>query len=325
MEATCQSYLLFCSTAGALVSPEGCASGEEDDASQVSMKRELSLISSAGGEESREPNFSTSQSDELSRIEVERTSAKATMTNDLSTSFNVENRPQEQTATENMGQRPVGNSQTLKVDDPEKAFSIVLNQSNNAENQSISEVKHSKALFSGKVVGDVSRQSISNYPLSGSNVEPLREVLPPTNTPSVWSSTRSHARVDASKTSDGRFLSLSSDGVDNSDKHALRSAGDVLQYPTDLKEKPSVTFTSFGQTALTAQGNRNSLPAYPGSQVPLGNSFASGKSFKPEFKKELNAASSPTSLTHFAQNASKQFGNVTFYTSYNSLIEMSFA
>ncbi|KAI3461921.1 hypothetical protein Pfo_018584 [Paulownia fortunei] len=303
------SVFHFASAAGALASPESCASDEDDDASQVSVKHDL--ISSASGEESREPTFSMSESHELSRFEVEKTDAKATITNDLSPSSYVDVGSREQTATENRGQKPLVNSQTVKVDEPEKAPSIMLNQDSNTENQSICEVKHSTGFFSGKVVGDFSHQSMSKDPLSCSNVGPLRKV-PPTNSPSVWSLTRSNARVDASKTSDGRFLLLPSDEVENSDKHALQSAGRVLRHPTDIKEKaePSVTFTSFGQTASTAQGHRNSLPAYPGSQMPLGESVASGKSFQSESKKELNSAFSSTGLPYSVQNASKQFGNV---------------
>ncbi|KAL8484342.1 hypothetical protein ACS0TY_026863 [Phlomoides rotata] len=303
------------SAAGALASPEGCASAEEDDASaeeddasQVSVKHELPQISSAGAEESKDPTIPTSQSHELSRIEVEKTSAKATTTNDLSP-FNIDIRPREENAPENMGQKPLFDSETLKVDDPEKVRSIVLNQDDNAGNQSISEVKHNKGVLSGKVAGDIFHQSASNYPMLKPNVDSLPKVLPPTNTRSAWSFTRSNARDDTSKTSDGRVLSLPSDEVGNLDKH-IRSAEGVQQHPTDLKEKPSVNFTSPGQTVLTAQRNRNSQPAYVGSQVPLGNSFASGKPVRPDFKKELNAASSTTSVTHIAQNAPKQFGNV---------------
>ncbi|KAK6145015.1 hypothetical protein DH2020_021835 [Rehmannia glutinosa] len=209
-----------------------------------------------------------------------------------------------------MGQNPLVNSQAVKVDEPEKSLSIVLNQDSNAENQS-SEVKHSTGFFSGKVVSDFSRQPITKDPLSGCSVEPSSKV-PPTNSPSLWSLTRSSARVDASKTSDGRFSSLPSDAVDDSEKHALQSGGHVLRHSTDIKEKakPSIFSTSFGQTASTAQGHRNSVPAYPGSQLPLGESVASGKSFQSEFKKEFNSASSPTGLPYSLQNASKQFGNV---------------
>lgn len=285
----------FASAAGALTSAERCASSEEDDASQEPMKHELPLISSAGGDESRKLTSSTSQSRELSRIEVEKTSATVTAANMLSPSTNLVIRPQEQTTVVKMG------SQTLKVDDPEKSLPMVLNAHSNAESLSTSEVVTSKAFFSGKVVGDASHQSVSNYPPLGSNVEPLHKVLPSTTTPSAWNLSQSIARVDASKIPDK---------VDNSDKSTIRSAGSILKNSTDLKEKTSVTFTSFGQTSLNAQGNRNSISAYPGSQVPSGNSFASGKAFQSESKKELSAPPSPPSLTHFMQNASKQFGNV---------------
>lgn len=314
MEAACQNYLLSCSAAGALTSPEGCASDEEDDASQVSEKHEVPQISSAGAEESREPTFSASQSHELSRTEVEKTSAKATTAINLSP-FNINIRPQEVNAPQNMELKPLFNSETLKVDDPEKTLSIVLNQDDNAGNQSTSEVKHNKGVFSGEVAGDFFHQSASNYPILGPNADSLPKVLPPANTPSAWSLTSSNARDDASKPSDGRFLSFPSDEVGNLDKH-IRSAEDVQQHPTDLKEKPSVNFTSPGQTVLTAQRNRNSQPAYVGFQVPLGNSFASGKPVRSDFKKELNAASSTTAVTHIAQNASKQFGNVSYIVTY---------
>ncbi|KAH6765370.1 hypothetical protein C2S52_000196 [Perilla frutescens var. hirtella] len=281
----------FASAAGALTSAERCASSEEDDASEEPIKHEIPLISSAGGEESRKLTTSlTAQSCELSGIEVEKTSAKVTTANNLSPPTNLVIRPKEQTTVEKMG------SQTVKVDDPKKSLTAVLNAHSNAEHPSMSELVTSKAFFSGKVVGDVSCQSVSNYPPLGSNVEPLHKVLPSTTTPS-----ESIARVDASKIPDK---------VDNSDKNTLRSAGSILKPSTDLKEKSSVSFTSFGQTALSAQGNRNSLLEYPNSQMPSGSSFASGKAFQSESKKELNAPPSPPLLTHFMQNVSKQFGNV---------------
>lgn len=192
-----------------------------------------------------------------------------------------------------MGQKPLVISGTLKLDDQEKALSIVLNQDDNAGHQSTAEVKHNKGVLSGKAA-------------LGPNVDSLPKVLPPAT--SAWSLTRSNAREDASKISDGMFSSLPYDEVGNLDKHA-RSTGGVQQHPTDLKDKPSISFTIPGQTVSTTQRNRNSQPAYVGYQVPLGSSFASGKPVQSDYKKELNVASSTTSLTH---SASKQFGNVLF-------------
>ncbi|KAL0369970.1 UNVERIFIED_CONTAM: hypothetical protein Sangu_0315100 [Sesamum angustifolium] len=199
----------------------------------------------------------------------------------------------------------------VKVDEPEKALSTKHNQDSNPEYQSIPEVKRSTGFFSAEVVGDPSQQLMNNYPISGRNVDPIGKV-PSTSSPSGWSLTRSNARVDSSKPSTGKFLSFPSGDIGNSDKPALQSGGGVERRPTDLKEKdrPSVSFTSFGQTDLSAQGNRNSLPGSPGTQVPLTESVASGKSFPSEFRKELGAAPSPAGLPYSAQKASKQFGNV---------------
>lgn len=299
MEATCHSNLSYCSAAGALESAEGYASCEEDDASLEPMRHELPLISSVGGEENKRLISSTTESCELSGIEVEKTSATVTAANDLPSSTNLDIRPQEQTTVEKMG------SQTPKVDDP-KALSIVLKEHSNAEHPSISEVVPSEGFFSGKVVGDVSRQSVNTYPSMGSNVEPLHKMLPSTTTPSPLRLSGPNARDDASKTSHK---------VADSDKNALRSIGNIQKHSTDFKEKPSATFTPFGQTALSAQGNRTSLSAYSSSQGSSGSSFASGKAFQSESRKELNAPPSQSSLTHFVQNAPKQFGNVRYYTS----------
>ncbi|KAL6500068.1 hypothetical protein OROGR_027978 [Orobanche gracilis] len=161
-----------------------------------------------------------------------------------------ENDDASQTTTENMGPKPLVYRRIMKADEPEKALSLVLNQDSNAGNQFLREVKHSTGLSSRKVVSDSSPQSVAKDQLLGSN-EPLCKA-PPTSSPSLWS-TRS-ARVDASKTLDGRFTSLPSD-VDNSNKHALQSAGHVLEDNTDINEKakPNVAFTSFGQAASTAQ------------------------------------------------------------------------
>lgn len=247
------------------------------------------LISSVGGEESRKIASSTFQSHELSGTEVEKTSAKATAANNISSSTYLDIRTLEQSTVENMG------SQKLKVDDPKKALQIVLNEDSNAEHQSISEVVPRKDLFSGKVVDDVSRQSVSNPPFE-SNVEPLHK--PSTTTPSTWNVPGSNASVDASKIPDK---------VDNSDKSALRSATSILKNSSDLKEKPSVTFTSFEQTLLTAQGTKNLLPAFPSSQVPSGSTFASGKGFQSESKKELNAPPSPPLLMQSSFASGKAF------------------
>lgn len=300
MEATCHGKLSYCSAAGALESAEGYASSEEDDASQEPMRHELPLIPSVGGEENKRLISSTTESCELSGIEVEKTSDKGTAANDLPSSTNLDIRPQEQTTVEKMG------SQTLKVDDPKKALSIVLKEHSKAEHPSISEVVPSKGLFSEKVVGDVSRQSVNTYPSMGSNMEPLHKMLPSTTTSSPLRLSGPNARDDASKTSHK---------VADSDKNALRSTGNIQKHSADFKEKPSATFTPFGQTALSAQGNRTSLSAYPSSQGSSGSSFASGKAFQSESRKELNAPPSQSSLTHFVQNAPKQFGNVRYYTS----------
>lgn len=309
LEAKYPNYLFFCSAAGALESPEGCAFDEEENASQMTVKHDLSRMSSAGDEENREPTRLTSVSHELSRNEVEKTVAKATITNNLSPSFHVDITSQGHTVTGNSGHKTIVKPQTVKVDEPEKAPPIVPNQELAAGNQPAR-----SGFFSGKGVGDFSSQSISNSARSVANVEPLGKV-PPTNSPSMWSSARSDARVDASKTSDGRPFQLLSDKVDSSDKNPLQSAGVVLRHAADLKDKakPSVSFNSSGQTAWTAQGNNNSLAAYPGSQMPLVESIASGKSFQSEFKKEFSAASSPSGEPYSLQNASKQFGNVHAY------------
>ncbi|KAK4408611.1 Nuclear pore complex protein [Sesamum angolense] len=307
------SVFHFASARGALASSEVCASDEEEDDSQASTNHKLSVISSAGGEESRAPTSSPSESHEFSRVAIEKTGAKATITNELSPSFHLDGRSQKQTYTENTGQKPLTNSQMLKVkdDEPEKALSTKQNQDSNPEYQSIPEVKRSTGFFSAEVVGDPSQQLMNNYPISGRNVEPIGKV-PSTSSPSGWSLTRSNARIDSSKPSTGKFLSFPSGEIGNSDKPALQSGGGVERRPTDLKEKakPSVSFTSFGQTDLSAQGNRNSLPGSPGTQVPLTESVASGKSFPSEFRKELSAAPSPAGLPYSAQKASKQFGNV---------------
>ncbi|KAL9140612.1 hypothetical protein ABFS82_14G048600 [Erythranthe guttata] len=299
------SVFHFASATGALESPEGCASDEEENASQVSVKHELSQISSTVGEKSRDPTFSASESHEPGKVEVEKTGAKATVTNNLSP-FHVDMRSQGHTATGNWGHKPLVESQTVKGDEPEKALLAVPNQDINAGNQSAR-----TGLFSGKVVGDISNQVRSNPLLSSSNVEQLGKA-PPASSPSMWSSAGSNARVDASKTSDGKSLSLFSGKVDNSDKIPLQYARVALRDPADLKEKarPSTTFISSGQTTSTSQGNKNLLSAYPGLQVPPMESVVSGKSFMSEFKKELNAASTPTGLPYSVQNSSKQFGNV---------------
>ncbi|XP_020552303.1 nuclear pore complex protein NUP214 isoform X2 [Sesamum indicum] len=306
------SVFHFASARGALASSEVCADEEEDD-SQASTNHQLSVISSAGGEESRVPTSLPSESHEFSRVAIGKTGAKATITNELSPSFHLDGRSQEQTYTENTGQKPLTNSQMVKVkvDEPEKALSTKQNQDSNPEYQSISEVKRSTGFFTAEVVGDSFQQSMSNYSISGRNVEPLGKV-PPTSSPSGWSLTRSNARVDSSKPSTGKFLSFPSGEIGNSDKPALQSGGGVERRATDLKEKakPSVSFTSFGQTDSSAQGNRNSLPGSPGSQASLTESVASGKSFPSEFKKELSAAPSPAGFPYSAQKVSKQFGNV---------------
>ncbi|XP_057781176.1 nuclear pore complex protein NUP214 [Salvia miltiorrhiza] len=287
------SVFHFASAAGALSSAGGCASSEEDDASQELMKHELPLISSAGCEESRNIISSTFRSHELRGTEVE-TSAKGTAVNNLSPSTNLEIRTREQSTVENM------ESQRLKVDDPKKVLSTEVNVHSNAEHQSISEVVPSKGFFSGKVVGDVSHQSISNLPSFGSNVElePLHKMQPSTTTPSTWHLSVSNASGDASEVPDKD---------DNSNKGALQSTTSILKNSTDLKEKPSVTFTSFGQTLLSAQGTRNLLPAYPSSQLPSGSIFASGKGFQSESKKELNAPPSPPLLLQSSFASGKAF------------------
>ncbi|KAL0436775.1 UNVERIFIED_CONTAM: Nuclear pore complex protein [Sesamum radiatum] len=307
------SVFHFASAQGALASSEVCAFDEEEDDPQASMNHQPSVIASAGGEESRAPTSLPSESHEFSRVAIEKTGAKATITNELSPSFHLEGRSREQTYTENTGQKPLTNSQIVqvKVEEPEKALSTKQNQDSNPKYQSISEVKCSTGFSSAEIVGDPSQQSMSNYPISGRNVEPLGKV-PTTSSPSGWSLTRSNARVDSSKPSTGKFLSFPSGEIGNSDKPALLSGGGVERRPIDLKEKakPSVSFNSFGQTDSSAQGNRSSLPGSPGSRVPLTESVASGKSFPSEFKKELSAAPSPAGLPCSAQKASKQFGNV---------------
>ncbi|KAG8371782.1 hypothetical protein BUALT_Bualt13G0124000 [Buddleja alternifolia] len=301
------SVFHFASAAGALVSPEGTDSDEEDDAAQVPPKHELSLISSGGGDGSREATFSKSESRELSRSEFEKTGNKGT----ISPSSHVDARAREQAAAEKLVQRPLVNLQTVKVDEPEKSLSELSNQHSYAENQLISGVKSSSGFLSENVVDVISSQSISHYPVSSANSVPLGKV-PSTISPSAWSLTRSSAGVGTSKNSDGRFLSVTSGEVDDSDRQVLQSAGVVLLHPRDPKEKakPSATFTSIKQTASAPEGSRQSLPAYPVSQVPFRDSVASGKSFQTESRKDLNAASFPTRLPYSAQNASKQFGNV---------------
>lgn len=270
LEVTC--HFPYCSAAGALASAVECASSEEDDASQESMKHELPLISSADGAESKKLMSSTFQSH--SEIEVEKRNVKTT----LSPSTNLDIRLQEQNTVEDKG------SQILKVDDPKKAFTMGLSEQGNTEHRSISETELGKG-FLGKVVDGVSSQSVSNYPPFGSNVEPLPKMLPSTS-PNTWHSSGSNASVDGSKIP-GK--------VDNSDKSALQSATSLLKSSTGLKEKPSMTFTSFGQSFMSAPGNNNSLPAYPNLQVPSGSTSALGKGFRPESKTEGNAAPSPLS------------------------------
>ncbi|KAK4441074.1 Nuclear pore complex protein [Sesamum alatum] len=290
------SVFHFASAGRALLSSEVCASDEEEVDSQASKNHQLSVISSAGGEESRVPTSSPSESHEFSGVAIAKTGAKATITNDLSPSFHLDGRSREQTNTENTGHKPLTNSQMVKVevDEPGKSLSVKQNQDSNPEDQSISEVKRSTGFFSAEVVGDLSQQSMSNYPISGRNVEPFGKV-PSTSSPSGWSLTRSSARVDSSNPSSGKCLSFPPGEIGNPDKPALQSGGGVERRPTDPKEKakPSVSFTSFGQTDSSAQGNRNTLPGIRGSQVPLTESVASGKIFPSEFNKELSAARSP--------------------------------
>ncbi|XP_042040012.1 nuclear pore complex protein NUP214-like isoform X1 [Salvia splendens] len=265
------SVFHFVSAVDALSSTGGCASSEEDDASQESVKHKLPLVSSADGEESREITSSTFQSHELSGTEVKKSIAA----NSLSPSTELDIRTQEQRTVENVG------SQTLKVDDPKKVLPVALNEHSDTEHQSTSEVVPNKGFFSGNIVNDVSSQSASNYTSFGSNVEPLHKLQPSTATPSTWQLPGSNANVDASEIPDK---------VDNSDKSTLQSA----KNSTDLKEKSSVTFTSFGQALLSAQGTRNILPAYPSSQLSTGSLFPSGKGFQSEYKKEASApVSSP--------------------------------
>ncbi|XP_047966903.1 nuclear pore complex protein NUP214 isoform X2 [Salvia hispanica] len=269
------SVFHFVSAVDALSSTGGCASSEEDDASQESVKHKLPLVSSADGEESREITSTTFQSHELSGTEVKKSIAA----NSLSPSTELDIRTQEQRTVENVG------SQKLKVDDPKKVLPIALYEHSDTENQSTSEVVPNKGFFSGSIVNDVSSQSASNCTSFGSNVEPLNKIQPSTDTPSTWQLPRSDANVDASEIPDK---------VDNSDKSTLQSATSILKNSTDLEEKSSVTFTSFGQTLLSAQGTRNILPAYPSSQLSPGSLFSSGKGFQSEYKKEASApVSSP--------------------------------
>ncbi|KAL3850357.1 hypothetical protein ACJIZ3_012239 [Penstemon smallii] len=262
------SVFHFASAVGTFVSPEGAACDEEDNVTQVPVKHEPSQISSGDDKVSREQTTPKAESHELSRIEIGKAGSKATFTNNLSP-FQVDARPKEQTGTSNLGPKPVINSQSLIVNEPTKSIFMTPTQDTNAE-KSISEVKSTKDFFSGKVTGDVSSQSMDNYPLSGRNVDPLGKV-PSNNSPSSWSLTWSHGKVDASKTSAGTFMSVPSNETDNLGKHALQSVGGPLRDPTDLKDKAKTSFSSVGQIASLAQGNRHSPLSHPVLQEPSQN------------------------------------------------------
>lgn len=236
------------------------------------------MNSSACGAESREL-ASTFQSH--SEIEVEKRSAKAT----LSPSTNIDIRPQEQNTVENMG------SQIQKVNDPKKAFTMVLSELNNLAHRSLSDKEPGKGFF-GKVVDDVSCHSVSNYSASAPNVEP--KMLP--TSPSTRHASRSNASVDGSKIPDK---------VDNSDKGVLQSSTSILKNSTELKEKPAMTGTPFGLSFMSTQGNTNALSAYP--QLPSGSTSASGKGFQHESRNERNVSPSPFSLTHNNFSSVKAF------------------
>ncbi|CAA0829036.1 Nuclear pore complex protein NUP214 [Striga hermonthica] len=300
------SVFHFASAAGALTSPESCASDEENEASQIFAKQELPLHSSTGGEESKNPTLLTSGSHKFSEFGMEKIGAKVTVTSDLSPSINGDIKSREHPSTENMGQKTLVYSQTPKLAEPVKAFPLILNQDSKVENQSTSEVKHNTSSFSGEVTGDLSCQSITKDSQSSGNVDPSQKAPTP-HSLSSWSLTRS----TASKTADGRFSLFPSD-VGNPDKHALQSAGSVLRHPTDINEisKPTVSYPSFGQTASIAQGHRIVLSANPVSEASPGEGAVSGKHSQPEFRKEVNSSSSRTGLQYSIQNASKQSGNV---------------
>ncbi|KAL1565696.1 nuclear pore complex protein NUP214-like isoform X2 [Salvia divinorum] len=186
------SIFHFVSAVDALSSAGGCASSEEDDASQESVKHKLPLVSSADGEETRKITSSTFQSHDLSGTEVEKSIAA----NNLSPSTELDIRTEEQRTVENVG------SQTLKVDDPKKVLPIALNEHSDIEHQPTSEVVPSKGFFSENIVDDVSSQSASNYTSFGSNVEPLHKIQPSTATPSTWHLPGSNANADTSEIPD---------------------------------------------------------------------------------------------------------------------------
>lgn len=295
------------SAASALVSPKACTSDEEDD-SKASTEHEVHFISSAVDEESKKPTFMVTNSRELGGTETVKTSAEASVIKKLSLSFQVDPGSLEQTISESTGWRPHV-PQTLQASEPKKNLPVVLKDGSNEKYEPVSEGKNGIASFLGKAGGEISHQPINAYPISSSNMEPLGKV-PPRSSESVWSLPKSNARIDGSRTSDEKFMP--SNIVDHSNKPASQSAGGGLQHPTDLKEKekPSISFSSFGQTLSSGQVNRNLAPAYPVSQAPFGESAVSGKSSQPEYKKGLKVASSTAGLS-FAQSSSKQFGNVT--------------
>ncbi|XP_073144106.1 nuclear pore complex protein NUP214 [Henckelia pumila] len=191
----------------------------------------------------------------------------------------------ETSVNENVELKSAVNTHTLKLAEPTRLQSEISNKDSSAEIQSMQDAKAGMSFSSAKAVRDFSNQSLT------------------------WSS----GRIDAPKTSVGRFFSVPFNEVDDSDKCTSQSAGAVLRESSDISKKaePSAKFTAFGLKESNRFGNAHSLPAYTVSQAPLVEAVVPGKFPNSEIYKDTFPSSIVTGLPNSMQNASKQqFGNV---------------